>query len=144
VVKKYPHKPKTTILTDLVAHTPGEEGKWFAAAKSAGLFEDAIVLANRSPCDPKTLNRAARDFVDKNPNFAIEAGITSLRWLVDGYGYDITSADVLAAYTHTMNAAPMAGGAAACFGFSACYASYGWTVGGTTGTAGTLASAGVS
>jgi len=109
VVKKYPHKPKTTILADLVAHTPGEEGKWFAAAKSAGLFKDAIALANRSPCDPKTLNRAALDFVDKNPTFAIEAGITSLRWLVDGYGYDITSADVLAAYTHTMNAAEKAG-----------------------------------
>jgi hypothetical protein len=44
----------------LAARTPGEEGRWFAAAKPAGLYDQAIVLANRSPCDPRTLTRAAR------------------------------------------------------------------------------------
>jgi hypothetical protein len=109
VAKKYPHKAKADVLADLVAHTPGEEGKWFAAAKSAKLFDEAIELANRTPCSPQTLTRAARDFEVKNPTFAVEAGLAALRWLALGYGYEITSADVLAAYSHTMAAAERAG-----------------------------------
>ena len=36
VARKYPHRGAADILTDLVRTTPGEEGKWFAAAKDAG------------------------------------------------------------------------------------------------------------
>ncbi|MAQ14970.1 MAG: hypothetical protein CMN30_09270 [Sandaracinus sp.] len=109
VAKKYPRKPKAEVLADLVAHTPGDEGKWFAAAKSAKLFDEAIELANRTPCSPQTLTRAARDFEEKNPTFALEAGMAALRWLVEGYGYEITGVDVLAAHSHTMKAAEHAG-----------------------------------
>ena len=111
VSKKYPHKTLAEVLEDLVAETPGEEGKWFAAAKDAKLFDEAIELANRSPCSPQTLTRAARDFAEKRPAFAVEAGITALRWLVEGYGYEITGADVLSAYSWTMKAAEHAGAA---------------------------------
>lgn len=31
--------------------------------------------------------------------------MTALKWLTQGYGYEITSADVWAAFTHTMQAA---------------------------------------
>ncbi|GAB4278917.1 MAG: hypothetical protein Kow0092_34730 [Deferrisomatales bacterium] len=109
VARKYPHKEPAEILRDLVELTPGEEGKWFAAAKSAGLFDEAIGLANRTPCSPRTLTRAARDFADENPTFALEAGVAALRWLVEGYGYDVTSADVRSAYTHALRAADNAG-----------------------------------
>ncbi len=109
VARKYPHKKPAEILEDLVGMTPGEEGKWFAAAKSAGLFDEAIALANRTPCSPQTLTRAARDFAEKNPAFALEAGLAALRWIVDGYGYEITRINVLNAYTHTMEAADNAG-----------------------------------
>ena len=105
VVKKYPDKPRGDVLLDLVQLTPGDEGKWFAAAKDAKLFDEAVALANRTPCDPKTLTRAARDFVEKNPAFAVEAGLAALRWLVQGHGYEVTSADVWAAYAHTIKAA---------------------------------------
>jgi hypothetical protein len=105
VMKKYPDKPRTVVLSDLVQLTPGDEGKWFAAAKDARLFDEAIALANRAPCDPRTLTRAARDFIEKNPAFAVEAGLAAFRWIVKGYGYEITSADVWATYTHTINAA---------------------------------------
>ena len=97
------------MLGDLVATTPGDEGKWFAAAKEVGLLDDAIRLANRAPCDPKTLTRAARDFADQHPVFAVEAGVAALRWLVEGYGYEITGADVWTAYANTMKAAETAG-----------------------------------
>lgn len=112
VAKKYPRKNAADILEDLVAHTPGEEGKWFAAAKDAELFDEAIDLANRTPCSPQTLTRAARDFEEKRPGFAIEAGMAALRWLAEGYGYEITSLDVLNAYSHTIKAAENAGCAA--------------------------------
>ena len=109
VAKKYPGKPRGVVLSDLVQLTPGDEGKWFAAAKDARLFDEAVALANQTPCDPKTLTRAARDFTEKNPAFAVGAGLAALRWLVNGYGYEITSSDVRAAYLHTLTAATNAG-----------------------------------
>jgi hypothetical protein len=109
VAKKYPHKDVRQLLADLVGTTAGAEAKWFAAAKEAGLYDEALDLASRSPCDPKTLARAARDMAEKHPNFALGAGLLSLQWLVAGYGYEVTSNDVWAAYTHTMKAASNAG-----------------------------------
>lgn len=112
VAKKYPHKAAAEILADLVKATPGDEGKWFAAAKEAGLYDDALALASRTPCDPRTLTRAARDYAEKQPAFAASAGLLALHWLVQGYGYDITSADVWDAYRSTLAAAERQGSAA--------------------------------
>jgi hypothetical protein len=109
LAKKYPQKTAREILRDLVESTPGEEGKWFASAKSAGLYEEAIVLANTTPCDPRTLSRAAKEAADEHPAFAVEAGMAALRWLCEGYGYEITSGDIRDAYRYTMKAAASAG-----------------------------------
>jgi hypothetical protein len=109
IAKKYPDKKPAEILNDLVAGTPGEEGKWFAAARSAGLYAEAIYLANRSSCDPRTLTRAARNMAETEPRFAVECGMAALRWLVQGYGYEITSSDVWSAYEYSMKAADIAG-----------------------------------
>lgn len=109
VAKKYSHKEPAELLADLVETTPGEEGKWFATAKEAGLYDEALALARRSPCDPRTLSRAARDLADERPSFAVEAGLLALRWLAAGHGYEITSIDVREAYRHTMEAAKRAG-----------------------------------
>ena len=95
---KYPEKDKARILTDLVDANPGSEGKWFAAAKSAGLFDVALKLARSSPTDPRTLARAARDFATKQPAFALEAGLLSLGWMARGYGYEVSSRDVAMAW----------------------------------------------
>lgn len=109
VRKKYPYKKPAEILDDLVNETPGIEGKWFAAAKSAGLFEEALALVDRSPCSPQTLTRAARDYADENADFAVGAGLAALRWLLAGYGYEITATDVLDALSYAMKAAERAG-----------------------------------
>ena len=103
--KAVPGIPKETILRDLVASQPDQEGKWFAAAKDSGLFELAIELANKSPADPRTLIQAARDFAVKQPAFAMAAGMTALTGIMRGYGYDITGIDVLDAYAAVMLAA---------------------------------------
>lgn len=85
----------------------------FNPARAAGRYEletqKRFALANRAPCDPKTLTRAARDFAEQNPVFAMEAGLAALQWLVQGYGYEITSADVWAAHSNTIKAAEKAG-----------------------------------
>jgi len=109
IARKYPQKTADEILHDLVESTPGEEGKWFASAKSAGLYDEAIILANKTPCDPRTLTRAAKEAADEHPEFAVEAGMAAIRWLCEGYGYEITSMDIWAAYRYTMEAAANAG-----------------------------------
>lgn len=93
-----------------MANSPGNEGKWFAAAKSAGMYREAIEMANRTPCDPKTLIRAARDMKSREPYFSVEAGLTALRWLAAGYGYEITGMDVREAFQFAMEAARNTGG----------------------------------
>jgi len=111
VARKYPAKTASQILADLLKAYPGEEGKWFAAAKEAGLYDDAIALATTNPCDPRTLTRAARDFAAAQPAFAVEAGLLAIHWLAQGHGYEITSADIRAAYDATMKAAEKDGSA---------------------------------
>jgi hypothetical protein len=105
IKKKYPHKPPFDVLRDLIARTPGLEGKWFAAAKDAGFFDLATDLALRSPVDPRTLTRAARDYATKNPEFAVASGLAALYWVIQGHGYEITLLDVNEALQMTINAA---------------------------------------
>ncbi len=105
VAKRYPMKDNSQILTDLIATTPGEEGKWFATAKEIKLFDLALELANRTHCDPKTLTRAARDYLDSEPAFALGSAMAALRWLNEGWGFDATSVDVVEAYGRAMDAA---------------------------------------
>lgn len=109
ITKKYPDKAPEDILRDLIANTPGDEGKWFAAAKSVSLFDMAIELVTHSPTDPRTLIRAARDYCEKQPDFALKSGLAALRWMSLGHGYEITAGDVLEAYTAVIKAAPGAG-----------------------------------
>jgi hypothetical protein len=112
IVRKYPHKEPREILLDLARSTPGEEGKWFAAAKDAGLFAEALTLACQSPPDPKVLARAARDFAETRPQFAADAGLAALHWIALGYGYDIDSSHVRMAHDWGAKAAANVGAVA--------------------------------
>jgi hypothetical protein len=106
IAKKYSHKSQTDILRDLVASQPGATGKWFAAAKDAGLYDLALELASISPPDHRTLVRAARDFAASRPDFAVACGLMALRWISRGHGYDITGTDILDAYGAITQALP--------------------------------------
>jgi hypothetical protein len=96
-------------LKDLIASTPGQEGKWFATAKTLGHFDLAAELANQSPVNIGTLNRAARDFVDKEPAFALDSALACLKWLAAGEFYEITSVDVRDAVRSALKAAETVG-----------------------------------
>ncbi len=114
IAKKYPSKAPQDILRDLIASTPGSEGKWFAAAKDAGLFDVAAELIKHSPTDPRTLVRAARDFGESKPDFAFVCGMAALRWISLGHGYEVTGGDVLDAYAAVSLAASKSGVDASC------------------------------
>lgn len=105
IAKRYPKKDKLEILNDLIEVYPGTKGKWFTAAKDLGELDLALKLVSESPCDPKTLNRAAKNYLDSNTEFALGIALASLKWLADGYGYEITNIDVLDAYIIAMEAA---------------------------------------
>jgi len=45
------------------------------------MFDLALELVRDSPCDPKTLTRAAREHAEREPAFAEGAGLAALRWL---------------------------------------------------------------
>lgn len=98
IADKYPEIDPDRVLSDLIATTPGQEGKWFATAKTLRRFELAMQLAWRSPCDPKTLVRAARDNIKTSPAFSLEVALAALHWICQGRGYELTSLDVQMAY----------------------------------------------
>lgn len=102
---KYPHKAPEAILEDLAASTPGDEGKWFAAAKDAKLYGLALKLARKSPVDHRTLIRAAADYTETQPSFALNSGLMALYWICAGRAYDVTTGEILKAYDLTLRAA---------------------------------------
>lgn len=105
IVAKYPHRDKRQILVDLMGKS-GEKGKWFAAAKDAGFLDIALDCARTSQAKPSTLLRATRDFAGKDPEFAVEVGIESIRSLFSGASYELpTGADVAAHYDVLMGVA---------------------------------------
>jgi len=109
MARKYPEIEPERLLRDLIDSTPGEEGKWFATAKSLKRLDLALELAWRSPCDPKTLTRAARDYLDSRPAFAAEAALAALHWMSLGHGFELTGADVQEAYRYSREAAQSIG-----------------------------------
>ena len=104
-MRRYPQKSKEEILRDLIGENNENGGKWFATAKSLGMFELAIELVRKSPCEPATLTRAAEKYKDENPEFALECAVSALKWIAEGFGYEITGADVFKAYDMALKAA---------------------------------------
>jgi len=108
IVRTYPgHDPKK-ILLDL-ATSSDEPGRWFAAAKGAGLLDLALEFAKKGRTDPRTLSRASRDFLRKDARFCLEVGRLAIQRILDGYGYELTDIDVLDAFNHYMAAAETLG-----------------------------------
>ncbi|MCG3188966.1 MAG: hypothetical protein LKCHEGNO_01208 [Burkholderiaceae bacterium] len=105
LAKKYPELAPENLLGHLIASTPGEPGKWFATAKTLKLFDRATALAWASPCDPKTLTRAARDHLVRQPDFAMQAALAALHWISTAHGHELTALDVVEAHRLATEAA---------------------------------------
>ena len=104
VAKKYPEIDPQRILTDL-AEASGDPGRWFAAAKDAGHLELALRFASTGRTDPKTLSRAARDFLESDTVFALRVGRFAVDRILAGHGYEITALELGCAVEHFLVAA---------------------------------------
>jgi hypothetical protein len=111
IVRKYPDRDRRTILLDLAASS-GDPGRWFAAAKNSGFLDLALESANTGRTDPRTLSRAARDLLKKDPRFCLKVGRLAIQRILEGYGYELTGDDVIDAYENFLAAADKLGVAA--------------------------------
>ena len=108
LTRRYPERDHRQMLIDLI-ETRGNKGKWFAAAKDAGMLDIAISCAAAPDADPSTLVRAARDFASKRPEFAMAVGVLAIKSLVSGGGYEPLLSDAANAVRHIMTAAASIG-----------------------------------
>lgn len=99
LVKRYPDRNPRNLLLDL-AHASGDPGRYFAAAKDSGHLDLALRFAKEGRTDPRTLTRACRDFLEKDPRFSFRVGRIAIADLLDGRGFEITDTDVFDAYRH--------------------------------------------
>lgn len=93
VTKRYPGIDKRRVLEDLVKAFP-PKGKWFAAAKTGGYLDLALEYARDGQSEPATLARAAKEFVNKDPEFAGFVALESIARYVSGGGYEAAPIDL--------------------------------------------------
>jgi hypothetical protein len=88
----WPDRKPTDLFDALLAAHPGEEGKFFAAARAIGRPDLALALAERSPTDPKQLLHAAAEAAPGAE--ALQLNLIALRWLTSGRLYKATRPQV--------------------------------------------------
>lgn len=109
LLRAYPEVGPSQLLEDLIAASPGQEGRWFATACALRFHALAAEIAGRSPCDPRTLIRAGLQRLAADPGFAGEVGLAAIRWLCGGHGVEISGDDVYAAHDLARAAAQRTG-----------------------------------
>jgi hypothetical protein len=108
IMGKYPGRDPRKIPSDLAASS-GESGRWFAAAKDPGFRDLAFQFARSDHTDPRTLCRASGALAGKGARFSLEASRLAVRRAVEGYGYELTTADLMDDHRHLMAATPILG-----------------------------------
>jgi hypothetical protein len=83
-----------TLRSVLEAKRKGSCAFFSGTSLCYSVYEAATRLAWASPCDPKTLLRAARDHLAKQPAFAMECALAALHWMAQGHGHEISVLDV--------------------------------------------------
>ncbi len=106
--RKYPEREPRQVLIDLI-EARGDQGKWFAAAKSAGFLDIALDCARLGTTEPATLLRAARDFTDSEPRFSAQVALQAVSELLAGKGYEPTTLDLIRACDHFLSASALCG-----------------------------------
>jgi len=96
--RAYPERTPSELLDDLIAASPGHEGRWVATAMALRFHALASEIAGRSPCDPRTLTRHAAAQLDGDPALAGDLALGAIRWLCAGHGVEIDGDDVYAAH----------------------------------------------
>lgn len=107
--KRYPKISPQRIINDLLANDPGNERRYFAAARKIGMIELAIEIAEKYDVEPKTLTTASKDYVEKDPDLSLRFGLLALQRYANGYGYEPEYADVQKCHDSVCTAAVNAG-----------------------------------
>ena len=74
------------------------------------MYRVAVDLIQRSPADPRTLTRAAKDFCTSQNDFATECALAALHWIAQGHGYEVTAWEVQEAFDALIAATRASGG----------------------------------
>jgi hypothetical protein len=106
VTRKYPERDPRQVLMNLI-EVRGDQGKWFAAAKSAGFLDIALDCARFGTTEPATLIRAARDFVEREPHFSAQISLQAISDLLAGKGYEPTALDLSNACDYFLSASEL-------------------------------------
>lgn len=96
--RAYPRVGASRLLEDLLAASPGQEGRWFATACALRFHALAVEIIKNSPGDPRTLLRIGLGRLEADPEFAREVAVAALRWICGGHGVEIAGDDVYAAF----------------------------------------------
>lgn len=96
--REYPAVAASRLLEDLLAASPGQEGRWFATACALRFHGLAVEIIKNSPGDPRTLLRIGLGRLEADPEFAREVAVAALRWICGGHGVEIAGDDVYAAF----------------------------------------------
>ena len=96
--KDYPSYNPERILDDLLSAHPEKPGAWFAAIRREGFLDRAADLARNYPVNPNTLLKAAEDTRESHPDFALDVASSAIRWIIEGYGYDMGAPEAAAAW----------------------------------------------
>ena len=105
ICKKYSSLDKRKILLDCIEKS-GDQGKWFASAKTAGFLDIALQCAQSRQAQPSTLTRAVDEYADTNPEFSVKVGICAILTLLTESFYDpIQPVHVKMYYMHARSVA---------------------------------------
>jgi hypothetical protein len=107
--KRYPDISPERILNDLIDADPGNERRYFAAARKIGMVSLALEIAEKHNVEPKTLTTACKDYLEKDVELSLRFGCMALQRYADGYGYEPELPDVLRCYEFVCMAAERAG-----------------------------------
>lgn len=107
--KKYPKISPQRVLNDLIDADPGNERRYFAAARKIGMIELAIEIAEKYDVEPKTLTTASKDYAERDPDLALRFGLLALQRYADGFGYEPHYDDVQRCHDSVCAAAARAG-----------------------------------
>jgi hypothetical protein len=81
----------------------GRRASRLAAQRLKEAVSEKLSLA--APCEPRTLNRAAKDLLAEKPSAALAIAMSSLRWLCEGAAYELSGIDAYSACASAMKAA---------------------------------------
>ncbi len=107
--KKYSTISPQRILSDLLDADPGNERRYFAAARKIGMVELAIELAEKFDVEPKTITTACKDYLEKDSELSLKFGMLALQKYTDGFGYEPEFGDIQKCHDLVCMAAERAG-----------------------------------